>query len=485
MQLTWSEIRVRAADFARKWAEATHEKSETHSFYDEFFDIFGISRQSVARYEQKVKLLNNRRGYIDLFVPGKLIVEQKSAGRDLRQAYEQASKYFDGLSEEKRPRYILISDFRNFELHDLAQREQLSFQLGELHKHIEKFGFILGVQPRTFRDEDPANIKAAELVGRLHDALEGTGYTGHDLERLLVRIVFCLFADDTGIFDPLSIFLEFMERRTRDDGKDLGAVLSQLFEVLNTPVENRLASLDEGLSQFPYINGSLFEGALRFPSFDASMRTMLIDACNFDWSNISPAIFGALFQSVMDPEERRAQGAHYTTEKNILKVIGPLFLDDLRAQFNKIKARKDRGRLSALRHFQKQLAEMRFLDPACGCGNFLIIAYREIRLLEMDAIRQMGEFSFPLVNVDQFHGIELSEFPARIARAALWMMDHIMNNQLSLEFGRSYLRIPLVDAPHIVQGDALELDWKAILVPDDRTVIMGNPAVCWRQVAVR
>ena len=352
-----------------------------------------MRRRSVARYEAHVAKLDNRHGYIDLFWPGVLLVEQKSAGRDLKAAYEQAGEYFDALPERDRPRYILVSDFQTFELHDLDEREVVSFALADLHAHVEAFGFILGVQRRTFRDQDPANIEAAELVGRLHDALADAGHRGHDLERFLVRAVFCMFADDTGVFEPRDIFLDFIETRTSGDGADLGLWLAQLFEVLDTPEDQRPATLDEDLTRFPYVNGDLFKGHLRMFSFDAAMRGALLDACRFDWSKLSPAIFGALFQSVMDPVARRAQGAHYTTEKNILKVIEPLFMDDLRAEFERLKARKDRRRVAELRRFQQKLGRMTFFDPACGCGNFLIIAYRELRELEIEALKGMGTIS--------------------------------------------------------------------------------------------
>ena len=255
---SWNEIRTRAASFAGDWKGATYEKGETQSFYNEFFDVFGIQRRSVARYEQHVAKLDNTSGYIDLFWPGQLIVEQKSAGRDLKKAFSQAGEYFDALPEVERPRYILVSDFQTFELHDLDERETKVFRLEELPQNVENFGFILGVQRRKFHDQDPANIKAAELVGRIHDSLHETGYQGHDLELLLVRIAFCLFADDTGIFNPPDIFLDFVELRTSTDGSDLGPWLSQLFQVLDTPQEKRLANLDEMLAQFPYVNGDLF-----------------------------------------------------------------------------------------------------------------------------------------------------------------------------------------------------------------------------------
>ena len=355
MRLSWNEIRVRAATFAEEWQNAAYEKGETQSFYNEFFEIFGVRRRTVARYEEHVKKrLDNSSGYIDLFWPGVLIVEQKSAGRDLTRAYRQAGEYFDGLADHDRPRYILVSDFQTFELHDLDEREEVAFTLADLPTNVDKFGFILGVQRRSFRDQDPVNIEAAELVGRLYDALAATGYRGHDLERFLVRLAFCLFADDTGIFEPRDIFFEFIEQRTRDDGSDLGPWLAQLFEVLDTPEDERDTGLDEDLGRFPYINGGLFDGRLRIPSFDTSMRKTLLATCQFNWSNISPAIFGALFQWVMDPKARRALGAHYTTEKNILKVIEPLFMDDLHAEFARLKSRRG-SRRADLRRFQEKL----------------------------------------------------------------------------------------------------------------------------------
>ena len=487
MRLSWNEIRTRASKFVREWADAAYEKGETQSFYNEFFEIFGVRRRSVARYEEHVKKLDNRSGFIDLFWPGVLIVEQKSEGRDLEVAYGQAGEYFDSLPERDRPRYILVSDFQSFELHDLDEGEQTSFALVDLPSHVEAFGFILGVQRRIFRDQDPVNVEASASMGRLHDALEASGYSGHDLEVFLVRTVFCLFADDTGIFEPRDLFLDLLETRTREDGSDLGPALARLFQVLNTPVDQRQAKLDEDLARFPYVNGDLFAARLTIPDFDAAMRSALIDACRFDWAAISPAIFGALFQSVMDAAERRAQGAHYTTEKNILKVIGPLFLDDLRAEFNRLRARKDKRRRGELTAFQKRLGGMKFFDPACGCGNFLIIVYRELRELEIDLIRELRRgrgdeaqrmldaTDLSQITVDQFYGIEIGEFPVRIAETALWMMDHIMNNRLSLAFGRSYVRIPLEGSPHILNADALETDWTALLPPEECSYVFGNP----------
>ena len=486
MRLSWNEVRVRAAKFAEEWAGEGYEKGQTQLFYRDFFDVFGVPVRRVAAFEEPVRNLGDGRGFIDLFWKGVLLVEQKSAGRDLDKARTQALDYFPGLKDADLPRYLLLSDFRTFELYDLDEREIVSFALADLPGHVERFGFILGVQKRAFRDQDPVNIQASELVGRLHDALAEAGYRGHDLERFLVRIVFCLFADDTGVFEPRDIFLDLLETRTAEDGSDTGARLAELFQVLNTPEEERQKTLDEDLARFPYVNGALFEGYLRIPSFDASMRGALLDVCRFDWSNISPAIFGALFQSVMEPAERRAQGAHYTTEKNILKVIEPLFLDDLRAEFERLKARKGRRR-SELLKFQDKLGRMTFFDPACGCGNFLIIAYRELRLLEIEVLKELHPktpdgrqtdivaATLSLIDVDQFYGIEIGEFPSRIAETALWMMDHIMNNRLSLEFGQTYARIPLQTSPHILNADALEIGWAELLKPEDCSFVFGNP----------
>ena len=486
MRLSWNEIRTRAADFAREWADAEYEKGETQSFYNEFFEIFGVRRRAVARYEEHVRRLDDTAGFIDLFWPSVLLVEQKSAGRDLVAARDQAGTYFDALPERDRPRYQLLCDFQTFELLDRDEREETRFALADLPRHVEKFGFIIGVQRRAFRDQDPVNIEASELIARLHDALKASGYDGHDLELFLVRTVFCLFADDTGIFEPRDIFLQFIEERTAGAGADLGPWLARLFQVLNTPPSRRTAKLDEDLACFPHVNGELFAAPLRIPDFDATMRQALLDAGRFDWTAISPAIFGALFQSVMEPADRRAQGAHYTTEKNILKVIEPLFLDDLRAQFRRLQARRDTHIVTDLRKFQETLGTLRFFDPACGCGNFLIIAYREVRALEIEVLRELAQRRgrrqleafvdvLSVVDVDQFYGIEIGEFPARIAATALWMMDHIMNNRLSLEFGQTYARIPIEKSPHIEVGNALDMNWQAFLPAETCSYVFGNP----------
>ncbi|MDR3468552.1 MAG: class I SAM-dependent DNA methyltransferase [Xanthobacteraceae bacterium] len=483
MRLSWNEIRTRAARFADEWSGAAYEKGETQSFYNDFFDVFGVKRRKVASFEEPVKLLGEKRGFIDLFWKGVLLVEQKSAGRSLRKAKAQALDYFPGLRDAELPRYILVSDFQTFELFDLEEDSAVVFRLAELPANVEHFSFVLGVQKRTFKDQDPVNIEASELMGRLHDVLKESGYTGHDLERLLVRLVFCLFADATGIFEPRGIFLDLIQERTQQDGSDTGRMLIELFDVLNQPESRRQKKLDEDLAAFPYINGQLFAERLPTPAFDATMRTLFVEACEFNWGAVSPAIFGSLFQSVMNAKERRASGAHYTTEKNIMKVIQPLFLDDLKADFEKLKSHRGTRRDAELRAFHGRLSSLTFFDPACGCGNFLIIAYRELRSLEIELLkvlnpkgqRVLDVASLSKIDVNQFYGIEISEFPALIAETALWMMDHIMNNRLSLEFGEAYARIPLKASPHIHCTDALEIDWSTVLAPEECSFVLGNP----------
>ena len=487
MRLSWNEIRARAARFTQQWRDAGRERSQTQLFYRDFFEIFGVSVRKVASFEEPIKGLGDKRGFIDLFWKGVLLVEQKSAGRDLKKAKSQALDYFPALKDSELPRYVLVSDFQTFELYDLEEGDETVFSLAELPDHVERFGFILGVRRRVFRDQDPVNVEASELVGDLYDALAAAGHQGPDLEQILVRIVFCLFADDTGIFQPRDLFLDYLEQRTNEDGSDVGSKFAELCQVLNTPLPLRHATLDADLRRFPYIDGDLFRDPLAIPSFDADMRSRLLEACRFDWSRISPAIFGALFQSVMDPEQRRAEGAHYTTERNILKVIEPLFMDELRKEYERIKARSGKRRRSDLRRFQRRLGELTVFDPACGCGNFLVIAYRELRELEIEVIRELRAASgdgkqremdpagLSQIDVDQFHGIEIGVFPARIAATALWMMDHLMNNKLSLEIGEHYSRIPLRKTSRIVQGDALELAWADVLPPAKCSVVLGNP----------
>lgn len=480
MRLGWDEIKRRAKAFSEDHADKADERADAQLFLNDFFKIFGMSSRQIGRYERRVANVSlKQRGFIDFFWPGLLIVEMKSRGKDLAAAEKQALDYIDGVHPTERPRYVLTCDFQRWHLLDLETGRELKFTLQDLPHNIAAFDFIQGRKVR-FETQTAVTIKAAELMGKLHDALEETGYTGHDLEQLLVRLLFCLFADDTGIFQPKDIFLQLLENDTRPDGSDTGRVLNDLFDVLDTPETSRQSTLQAELNAFPYVNGRLFAGRLRTPHFTAKMRELLLDACRHDWSGVSPAIFGSLFQSVMDAKERRAKGAHYTTEANILKVIGPLFLDDLKAELATIIARRT-GRDKALTEFQHKLARLTFFDPACGCGNFLVIAYREIRRLELEALKaqygdqQIDAALLSRVTVDQFYGIEYEEFPARIAEVAMWMMDHIANNEINEAFRLNYARIPLKDSAHILHADALETDWSTLLPPERCSYIMGNP----------
>ena len=407
-----------------------------------------------------------------------LLVEQKSRGKNLDAALTQALSYFPGIAERDLPQIVIVCDFARFRVHRLASGETIEFTLKDLHKHIKLFGFVAGYKVLEIKPQDPVNIRAASALGRLHDALKASGYNEHPLEVLLVRLLFCLFADDTGIFQPAQSFRTFIEERTAKDGTDLGPRLSQLFQSLNTDETKRSKALDEQVAAFPYINGRLFAESLPMADFTSAMREALLDACALDWSAISPAIFGSLFQSIMDVDARRNLGAHYTSKENILKLIKPLFLDELWAEFEKIKNSKNR-----LFEFHKKLRTLTFFDPACGCGNFLVISYRELRELELAVLRasirdgQMGVDVHGLIHadVDQFYGIEIEEFPAQIAQVAMWLMDHQMNMRLSEEFGLYFARIPLRTSPHIVHGNALRLDWNEVLPAQRCSFMLGNP----------
>ena len=485
MRLSWQEIRTRARRFSERWADAHYEKGETQSFYNEFFEIFGVDRKKVAVFERKIDLIErNRRGFIDLFWPSVLLIEQKSAGKDLVKAQGQALDYVLGLKARDLPKYVLTCDFQRFNLLDLETREEISFTLAQLHKYVEAFAFMLGVQRRHYGEQAAVNIKAAELLGTIHDALEEKNYRGTDLERLMVRLLFCLFADDTGIFGSKDDFLYLIEERTDENGGNVGRVLNELFEVLDTPEGQRITGLDPEFGKFPYVNGKLFTGHLRTAVFDAQMRDDLIAAAKFDWGKVSPAIFGSLFQSVMDKAERRKKGAHYTTEPNIRKVIGPLFLDELRAELDRLKARRDGGRRAALLAFQERLGALEFFDPACGCGNFLVITYRELRAMEQELLEQVYDVNSPLllevealsvVRLAQFHGIELDEFAAHIAEVAMWMTEHLANIELGRVYGKVFADIPLTDSARIVHGDALEIEWEDVLPHARCFAVMGNP----------
>jgi hypothetical protein len=496
--LSWNEIKTRASAFVTEWkdkAPIAREEADAQTFENGFFNIFGVSRAKVAIFEKKVKMKDGAdiadlfgapsaaaSGYIDLFWKGHILIEMKTPGKDLAKAYEQAKAYANALPPADLPKGILICNFCAFDYYDLEADAQLHrFSLAELPDHIELFGYLAGYTRVEFKKLDPVNIEAAEKMGHLHDRLNAIGYSGHPLEVYLVRLLFCLFADDTGIFEH-DLFIMYIVQRTNPDGKDLALHLEKIFETLNKPKEKRLKTIDQQLNGFPYVDGGLFEERLDTADFDAAMRDTLIDCCTLDWSKISPAIFGSLFQSVMNTDERHDIGAHYTSEENILKVIKPRFLDDLWAEFEKIRSLTSAIRKDRLAAFHAKLERLTFLDPACGCGNFLIISYRELRLLELEVIaclmgkeKSLDVDTLIRVNVNQFYGIEIEEFPAQIAQTALWLMDHQMNMKVRKRFGQYYGRIPLTTSAAIVNGNALSLDWESLVPKAELSYILGNP----------
>jgi hypothetical protein len=503
MPLSWNEIRHRAIKFGNDWSKAVSETAEKQTFWNEFFEVFGVARKTVASFEAPVKKVSGHDGFIDLFWKGVLLIEHKSAGGNLGKAQSQAFDYIQALAAEDKhneiPRYVIVSDFARIVLYDLEADEQkglplfqgrrvqiaAEFALNEFHKNLRPFAFIAGYKQQKLDPEDPANLEAAKIMADLHDALRAGGYTGHELRQFLVRVLFCLFAEDTGTFPQPRQFELFLTNHTAEDGSDLGLKLARLFEVLNTPGDKRQKHLDADLAEFPFVNGDLFKEQLAFADFNRDMRNALLAACRFRWEKISPAVFGSLFQEVMEAPERRQLGAHYTAERNIMKVVRSLFLDDLRAELDAIKTDKSTRRAARLDEFHEKLAGLRFFDPACGCGNFLVITYRELRALELEVLKlkhgtqqhftldQMTKLS--RLDVDQMFGIEIEEFPARIAEVALWLADHQANMEISVAFSELFIRIPLRKSPHIHVGNALRLDWKQVLAPEKCSYVLGNP----------
>ena len=494
--LSWNEVRDRAIRFSREHAGDRSESAEKQTFWNEFFNVFGLRRASLASFEANVTNIKGNRAAIDLLWKGRLLVEHKSFGEDLALAKTQAFTYIEDLTREDRweeiPRFVLVSDFARFALYDLEPEDQQHlplfegrkiaphhFTLSEFPHHIRAFAFMLG-QSLVRRDpEDPANEKAYMRMCELHDALKRGGLSGHDLERLLVRILFCLFAEDTLIFQP-EAFTQFIRGQTREDGSDLGARLNELFDWLNRPEADKPLEDTDPLYGFRFVNGGLFNQRLGFPRFTREMRAALLYCCDFQWAKISPAVFGSLFQGVMDDRARRQQGAHYTSERDIMKVLCSLFLDDLGAEWQRLKADRSSRRRANQNEFHQRLRSLQFLDPACGCGNFLVLAYRELRTLEVDVVRTLaagagGQKLLPIVNVDQFHGIEYYEWPVRIAEVALWLMDHQMNQQAGEVFGQPVERLPLLSSPHIVQHNALQTDWNDVLPREQCSYVLGNP----------
>lgn len=490
--LSKDKIRKNLAAFAVEWADAKGEKQEAQSFWIALYACFGITRRGVARFEDKRKKLNNKLGYIDSFIPKKILVEHKSRGEDLDLAHDQASDYAAAIPQAELPRYIVVCDFAQFRLYDLDNELAVTeFSIQELPDRADLLGFLADYEPIEMVEENPINREAAYWISLLHDGLRVAAYTGRDLEIFLTRIVFCLFAEDTSLFDQDGAFTRLVEE-SKEDGDMLGATLAELFENLNKDKEHRQRNTREKYAQFTYINGDLFAERIAMPAFDSELRTLLLKCAHLNWGKISPAIFGAMFQGVLEhgredrSAARRELGAHYTSEKNILRTINPLFMDALRVEL----AACGRNAVK-LKAFHDKLVSMNFFDPACGCGNFLVIAYREVRLLEMQVIaalyiknaasQVLDIADLVRVNVHQFHGIEIDGAAAHIARVALWITDHQMNREASARFGAYYRRLPLLARPNIVHENALRADWASVLPPASCHYILGNPPFIGKQ----
>ena len=487
--LSWEEIEDRAANFKKIWEKQKGaERQQAQNFIRDFLSVFGIENpmDNDGEFEHKCPKEVGDDGYIDYFLPQKLVVEMKSKGKDLGKAFEQVKDYVFHLPADEMPELVLVCDFDKFELYHRTTAEHVSFRLKDIRRYVRHFANIAGYETQRIYDEQlEVNIQAAVKMAKIHDALKEFGYEGHELEVYLVRLLFCMFAEDTGIF-PKDAFLNYNEN-SKDNGSDLSERIGKLFEVLDMPPDIRVkrTKLAADLLQFGYVDGGLFSELLHTPDFDKKMRQTLIDCCKFDWSKISPAIFGSMFQGIMDPEERREIGAHYTSEENILKVINPLFMDDLWAEFERVKSTPKK-----LEEFHEKIASLRILDPACGCGNFLITTYKELRRLELGIIkmkypsRQRLLDVSPLikVSIEQFYGIEILEFPCEVARTGMWLVEHLMNREVGEWFGMAYADLPLKRSAHIYCENALRRDWQDLL-KDDKDYsedlkfdyIIGNP----------
>lgn len=502
--LSINAIRERCVKFAYDWSDCVgDEKQDGHEFMRELMKCFGITKRKAISYERRSnRASTGRQGYIDALIPGKALIEMKSAGKDLNKAEEQALDYIHDLADVETPRLLIISDFRRIRIVDLdsematdgsGDAGRTEFRLTQLPDHIDDLKFLAGygmVQVGS-REQEEASIRAARVMADLYEALDGSGYSDHEASIFLIRTLFCLYGDDAGLWER-DLFAEFLDTRTREDGSDLGAQLAVLYQTLKTPVECRQSTLDELTARFPYVNGGIFEERLNIPSFSSAMRDELMRACAFDWSGISPAVFGSLFQAVKSPEARRELGEHYTSETNILKTLGPLFLDELRQKF--ADHVHDTKELKALR---EELGELRVMDPACGCGNFLVVAYRELRSLDTEIlvrIRELelarkdndefqatmffddrGEHAEIMVQLDHFFGIEIEEWPARIAQTALHLAHHQANREMERLLGQAPSILPLCTSAHITIGNALRTDWTQVCPPSPAVRIVGNP----------
>ena len=409
------------------------------------------------------------------------LIEHKSAGLNLDKAELQARGYWLSLPPGYRPKTIIVCDFLNFRLIDVALNRTHDFPLSKLPENIHRFEAIIsGNRTRISEEEITVDQQAAKLMANLYLELEDHGFEGHETSIFLIRILFLLFGDDTGMW-PKNLFLKLV-MGTKEDGSDVGLKLDSLFTMANTPLTERPKNVDKTIADFPYVNGGIFAEQISRIDFNKKMRVALVEVANYDWTTINPTIFGSLFQLIKNKEARRELGEHYTSEENINKIVYPLFLTDLQ---ERLAAAWDSKK--ELKKLRQDLAKIKILDPACGCGNFLVVSYRHLRQLELELIVRLNQLdgmseSLQLdgsmglsITLNQFYGFEVEEWPAQVARMALFLTDHQENLKLERITGATPNRFPIKDAANIVHGNALEIDWNAALEIDKNTFILGNP----------
>lgn len=482
------------------------ESSFAQSFWSDLLACFDINAARIDLFEREaIRASTGNKGSIDVFQSGVFIGEAKSLGVDLDKAQAQAQDYLAGgsVGPHEFPKYVVVTDFERIRIDQLGEDEShIEFTIDQVPAHLDAMLFLAGHETVTRREEQDASIHAAQLMAQLYEAMVGDEAdqdVGADLalaedaddedesvqraSMMLTRILFLLYGDDAGLWEA-DLFHRWVEQRT--DADNLGAQLSSLFGVLNTPTGKRSKNLGDLLARFPYINGALFADPLPLEYFTPGMRDALLKACRFRWTRISPAVFGAMFQLVKSKEARRAAGEHYTSETNILKTIGPLFLDDLQAEANRLCGNKSTS-VKALREFRDRLATHVFVDPACGCGNFLVVAYRDLRRIETQIIKEIrsreGQTGMALdatletkLTIGQFHGIEINWWPAKIAETAMFLVDHQANLELAAAVGQAPERLPIKITAHIHHTNALQTDWKDLLpATTGNTYVFGNP----------
>ena len=473
--------------FADKYENATSESQLGQSFWRDFFlTVVGVSDLLVAgiEFEFPIRGKTGTIKFIDCLWPGVLLVEHKSAGKNLDVAEEQARDYLEALPTHLRPPTLIVSDFRTIRIVNILRGSSHAFPLTELPENLDRVHAVIAHDGATSSEPRvEADKKAVKLMGELFIQFEKAGYEGHELSVFLIRILFLNFGDDTRMwkYTPEGLFGSFIQD-TYPDGTGLGGRIQELFQVLNTPREKRPSTLSPALVDFPYVNGGLFAEQLPIFSFTADMREALIATTRYDWSNISPAIFGAMFQTVKDKADRRESGEFYTSEKAIMRVISPLFLDGLNARLQKAWASTP-----ALKRLWADVGKMNFLDPASGSGNFLLVAYKKLRELELKLMARMNELegrdtaiqidgSIGLqVHLGQFHAIEYDEWSSQIAFVAMFLADHQSNRQMEEILGVSPERFPLTESAVVKQGNALSIPWDTVCPMNENTYIMGNP----------